>query len=165
MSDPLPTNKPLEGWSNRAVGVGVVVVFAAQLGVFFWLGSDPLEPVTPSPHAPLSLMPEIMLTPDTGPGAAFSDPTLFARPNRRGFSGTAWSRFPGVEHQLIDWSETPRLLDSQPATLGAAFREALPGHLAVLSGVPAKGLAKPAARRPPPPGGGAPTAVGSAGNV
>jgi len=150
VSDPLPTNKPLEGWSNRAVGVGVVVVFAAQLGVFFWLGSDPLEPVTPSPHAPLSLMPEIMLTPDTGPGAAFSDPTLFARPNRRGFSGTAWSRFPGVEHQLIDWSETPRLLDSQPATLGAAFREALPGHLAVLSGVPAKGLAKPAAVAPPP---------------
>ena len=150
MSDPPPNNKSLEAWSNQAVGVVVVGVFVAQLGVLFWLGSDPPESVPPSPHAPLSLIPEIVLTPDTGPGAMFSDPTLFARPNRRGFSGTAWSRFSGVEHQLIDWSETPRLLDSQPATLGAAFREALPGHLAVLPGVPAKRLAKPAAVAPPP---------------
>ena len=150
MSDLPPKDKPLEAWSNRAVGVGVIVVFVAQLGVFFWLGSDPLEPVTPSIQAPLRLLPEIVLTPDKGPGAAFSDPTLFTRPNRRGFSGSAWGRFPGVVHQLIDWVEAPRLLDSQPGVLGAAFREALPGHLAVLSGVPAKGFAKPAAVAPPP---------------
>jgi len=150
VSDPLPTNKPLEAWSNRALGVGVAFVFAAQLGVLIWLGRAPLPARVQSENAPVRLMPQIVLTPDTGPGAAFSDPTLFTRPNRRGFSGTAWSRFPGVEHQLIDWSETPRLLDSQPATLGAAFREALPGHLAVLPGVPAKRLAKPAAVAPPP---------------
>lgn len=150
MSDPLPTNKPLEGWSNRALGIGVAFVFAAQLGVLIWLGRAPLPALAQADNAPVRLMPEILLTPDSGPGAAFSDPTLFARPNRRGFSGTAWSRFPGVDHQLIDWVEAPRLLDSQPAALGAAFREALPGHLAVLSGVPAKGLAKPAAVAPPP---------------
>ncbi|MBC8244661.1 MAG: hypothetical protein H8E20_09730 [Verrucomicrobia bacterium] len=150
MSDEPTSNEPIEAWSNRALGIGVAVVFAAQLGVLFWLGREPLTVRAQPENAPLRLMPQIVLTPDTGPGAAFSDPTLFSRPNRRGFSGTAWSRFPGVEHQLIEWSETPRLLDNQPAALGAAFREALPGHLAVLSGVPGKGLAKPAAVAPPP---------------
>ena len=143
MRDEPPTNEPLEAWSNRAVGIGVVIVFAAQLGVLFWLGRAPLAVRAQSENALLQLMPQIVLTPDSGPGAAFSDPTLFSRPNRRGFSGAAWRRFSGVEHQLIEWSETPRPLDNQPAALGAAFREALPDHLAVVSGIPAKGLAKP----------------------
>ena len=150
MSDEPPTNEPLEAWSNRAVGIGVVIVFAAQLGVLFWLGRAPLAVRAQSENAPLRLMPQIVLTPDSGPGAAFSDPTLFSRPNRRGFSGAAWRRFSGVEHQLIEWSDTLRPLDNQPTALGAAFREALPGHLAVVSGIPAKGLAKPAAVAPPP---------------
>jgi hypothetical protein len=94
-------------------------------------------------------MPEIVLTPDSGPGAAFSDPTLFSRPNRRGFSGTAWRRFSEVEHQLIDWNETPRLLENQPAPLGAAFREALPDHLAFVTDLPAKRPARSMAVEPP----------------
>ena len=150
MSDEPSSKQPVEGWSNQAIGIGVLIVFAAQLGVLFWLGRAPLAVRAQPESAPLRLMPEIVLTPDSGPGAAFSDPTLFSRPNRRGFSGTAWRRFSGVEHQLIDWNETPRLLDNQPTALGAAFREALPGHLAVVSGIPAKGLAKPAAVAPPP---------------
>jgi hypothetical protein len=140
----------VEGWSNQAIGIGVLIVFAAQLGVLFWLGRVPFAVRAQPKSVSLRLMPEIVLTPDRGPGTAFSDPTLFSRPNRRGFSGTAWRRFSEVEHQLIDWNETPRLLNNQPATLGAAFREALPGHLAVVSGIPAKGLAKPAAVTPPP---------------
>ncbi len=122
MSDEPSSKQPVEGWSNQAIGIGVLIVFAAQLGVLFWLGRAPLAVRAQPENASLRLMPEIVLTPDSGPGVAFSDPTLFSRPNRRGFSGTAWRRFSGVEHQLIDWNETPRLLDNQPATLGAAFR-------------------------------------------
>ena len=150
MSDEPSSKQPVEGWSNQAIGIGVLIVFAAQLGVLFWLGRVPFAVRAQPKSVSLRLMPEIVLTPDRGPGTAFSDPTLFSRPNRRGFSGTAWRRFSEVEHQLIDWNETPRLLENQPAPLGAAFREALPGHLAVVSGIPAKGLAKPAAVTPPP---------------
>ena len=150
MSNEPSTIAPGEGWSNQAIGIWVLIVFAAQLGVLFWLGRAPLAVRAQPENAPLQLMPEIQLIPDSGSGSAFSDPTLFTRPNRRGFSGTAWRRFSGVEHQLIEWSETPRPLDNQPAALGAAFREALPEHLAVVSGIPAKGLAKPAAVAPPP---------------
>jgi len=139
-----------EGWSNQAIGICVLIVFAVQLGVLFWLGRTPLAVRAHTENKPLRLMPEIQLAPDSGSGEAFSDPTLFSRPNRRGFSGTAWRRFSGVDHQLIDWNETPRLLDNQPAMLGAAFREALPDHLAVVSGIPAKGLAKPVTVEPGP---------------
>lgn len=150
MSNEPSTIAPGEGWSNQAIGICVLIVFAAQLGVLFWLGRAPLAVWAHTENAPLRLMPEIQLIPDSGSGSAFSDPTLFTRPNRRGFSGTAWRRFSGVEHQLIDWDETPRLLDNQPATLGAAFREALPNHLAVESGIPAKGLARPMTVEPAP---------------
>ena len=150
MSDESSAIESGEGWSNQAIGIWVMIVFAVQLGVLSWLGRAPLAVRAHTENQPLRLMPEIQLTPDSGSGEAFSDPTLFSRPNRRGFSGTAWRRFSGVDHQLIDWNETPRLLDNQPAMLGAAFREALPDHLAVVSGIPAKGLAKPVTVEPGP---------------
>ena len=149
MSDEPSTIEPVEGWSNQAIGIGVLIVFAAQLGVLFWLGRVPFAVRAQPKSVPLRLMPEIVLTPDSGPGAAFSDPTLFSRPNRRGFSGTAWRRFSEVEHQLIDWNETPRLLENQPAPLGAAFREALPDHLAFVTDLPAKRPARSMAVEPP----------------
>ena len=149
MSDEPSTIEPVESWSNQAIGIGVLIVFAAQLGVLFWLGRVPFAVRAQPKSVPLRLMPEIVLTPDSGPGAAFSDPTLFSRPNRRGFSGTAWRRFSEVEHQLIDWNETPRLLENQPAPLGAAFREALPDHLAFVTDLPAKRPARSMAVEPP----------------
>ena len=149
MSDEPSTIEPVESWSNQAIGIGVLIVFAAQLCVLFWLGRVPFAVRAQPKSVPLRLMPEIVLTPDSGPGAAFSDPTLFSRPNRRGFSGTAWRRFSEVEHQLIDWNETPRLLENQPAPLGAAFREALPDHLAFVTDLPAKRPARSMAVEPP----------------
>jgi hypothetical protein len=142
--------KPREGWSNQAMGIGVMLVFSAQLGVLFWLGRDALAVRASTVSEPLQLMPAIQQIPDNDYGSVFSDPTLYARPNRRGFSGSAWRRFAGVEHQLIDWDETPRMLDNQPAVLGGAFRAALPDHLAFVSDIPAKHLAKPTPVESPP---------------
>ncbi len=150
MSDEPSTKQPVEGWSNQAIGICVLIVFALQLGILFWLGRTPFKVRAHTVNEPIRLMPQIQLVSDSGPGAAFSDPTLFSRPNRRGFSGTAWRQFAGVEHQLIDWDETPRLLDNQPAVLGGAFRAALPDHLAFVSDIPAKRLANPAPVEPPP---------------
>ena len=149
MSDEPTTREPGEGWSNRAMGIWVLIVFALQLGVLVWLGRDALAVRAHNKNEPLRLMPQIQLISDTGPGAVFSDPTLFSRPNRRGFSGTAWRQFAGVEHQLINWDEAPRLLDNQPAALGAAFRAALPDHLAFVTDLPAKRPARSMAVEPP----------------
>lgn len=149
MSEEATTREPDEGWSNRAMGIWVLILFALQLGVLVWLGRDGLAVRAHSKNEPLRLMPQIQLISDTGPGAVFSDPTLFSRPNRRGFSGTAWRQFAGVEHQLINWDEAPRLLDNQPAALGAAFRAALPDHLAFVTDLPAKRPARPMAVEPP----------------
>ena len=149
MSDEPSTREPREGWSNRAMGIWVVIIFALQLGVLVWLGGDALAVRANNKNEPLRLMPEIQLIPDNGSGAVFSDPTLFSRPNRRGFSGTAWRQFAGVEHQLINWDEAPRLLDNQPAALGATFRAALPDHLAFVTDIPAKRLAKSIPVEPP----------------
>ena len=93
MSDEPTTREPGEGWSNRAMGIWVLIVFALQLGVLVWLGRDTLDVGVHNKNEPLRLMPQIQLISDTGPGAVFSDPTLFSRPNRRGFSGTAWRQF------------------------------------------------------------------------
>jgi len=139
VSDEPSTKQPAEGWSNQAIGICVLIVFALQLGILFWLGRTPLDKVrVHTVNEPIRLMPQIQLVSDSGPGAVFSDPTLFSRPNRRGFSGTAWRRFAGVEHQLINWDEAPRLLDNQPAALGATYRAALPDHLAFVTDIPAK---------------------------
>ena len=139
MSDEPSTKQPVEGWSNQAIGICVLIVFALQLGILFWLGRTPLDKVrVHTVNEPIWLMPQIQLVSDSGPGAVFSDPTLFSRPNRRGFSGTAWRRFAGVEHQLINWDEAPRLLDNQPAALGATYRAALSDHLAFVTDIPAK---------------------------
>jgi hypothetical protein len=54
-----------------------------------------------------------------------------------------------VEHQLINWDEAPRLLDNQPAALGAAFRAALPDHLAFVTDLPTKRPARSMAVEPP----------------
>jgi len=149
MSDEPSTREPRDGWSNRAMGIWVVIIFAFQLGVLVWLGGDALAVRANNKNEPLRLMPQIQLIPDNGSGAVFSDPTLFSRPNRRGFSGTAWRQFAGGEHQLINWDEAPRLLDNQPAALGAAFRAALPDHLAFVTDLPAKRPARSMAVAPP----------------
>lgn len=149
MSDEPSTPEPREGWSNQAMGIWVLIFFAVQVGVLFWLGGDEFDVPPHKLHEPLRIVLETQLTPDTGPGAGFSDPTLFSRPNRRGFSGAAWRQFSGVEHQLINWDETPRPLDNQPAALGATFRVALPDHLAFVTDIPAKRLPRSMAVEPP----------------
>src|SRR6185369_16911410 len=51
------------------------------------------------------------------------DPTLFAMPDPRGFSGPAWMRVPTLGHQSRDWTEPERWLTLRVAGLGGAFAE------------------------------------------
>ena len=131
------------GLSGRVVILIAVIIFIGQIGVLAWLGSGELPGKRVETSPGLSMLPEILLVPDHGVGAPYSDPMLFARPNRRGFSGTAWRGFEAVDHQLIDWGEPGRPLPNEPETLCNQFRSALPDHLAFVSDIPAKRLAKP----------------------
>src|SRR5205814_1308130 len=63
------------------------------------------------------------------PGSALAellnieDPTLFALPDPRGFSGPAWMSAPALRHQSRDWTEPRRWLSLPMAGMGAAFSE------------------------------------------
>ncbi|HBV31646.1 MAG TPA: hypothetical protein DEB49_04280, partial [Verrucomicrobiales bacterium] len=124
MDEPATGTPTVNGISGRTIVLLAVLIFIGQIGVLAWLGSGvlPAKKIVTAPG--LKLMPEILLVPDHGIGAPFSDPMLFARPNRRGFSGAAWRGFEKVDHQLIDWDEPGRPLPNEPGVLGSRFREA-----------------------------------------
>ena len=104
-------------WSRRRWWGMVVVIFAAQLGLIFWLGDR--RSITTHASAPA---PEIRLA---GKGSlewlSLDDPTLFALPHRRGFSGLAWLTIPSLPTQYFDWSEPPRWLSATVPRFGTIF--------------------------------------------
>ena len=143
MEESITVSRSANGMSDRTVILLAMMIFIGQIGLLAWLGGGVLPERRAKASPGLELMQEIFLVPDYGVGAPFSDPTLFTRPNRRGFSGAAWRDFEVVDHQLIDWDEPSRPLPSEPDDLGKRFRSALPNHLAFMSDIPAKRLARP----------------------
>jgi hypothetical protein len=51
----------------------------------------------------------------------FSDPTLFALPQPKSFSGDAWFTFSPLEHTFVDWEEPHRWLELDTNRLGMDF--------------------------------------------
>jgi len=73
-------------WVTGRWGGLTVLVFAAQLGLIFWLGK-----AHPIPRQPTDFPPSLSLAgPGTADVLALSDPTLFALPHRENFSVPAW---------------------------------------------------------------------------
>ena len=96
----------------------IALVLALQLALIFSLGYH--SSTLPRPVAPA---PRVRLNRDSGELLALLDPTLFALPHRRGFSGEAWSKVAAREVHPPDWSETPLWLELPMPQLGAAFRD------------------------------------------
>jgi hypothetical protein len=105
---------------GAAVRWGVAILFVCTLQVALIYTLEDRQPVLPRRA-------------DTAPGArwiagpprewlALQDPTLFALPHRRGFSGEAWLAIPSMEFQPAAWSEPARYLPLQTNTLGAGFK-------------------------------------------
>ncbi len=88
----------------------VALIFAAQLGLIFWLGDRDAIKVRPAASAPVIRL--------AGKGHAdllfLDDPTLFALPNRRGFSGLSWLTVPKLPTYFFTWSESPQWLSASP---------------------------------------------------
>jgi hypothetical protein len=101
-------------WPARRWWVALALVFGAQVGLIFWLGERKFPtPRTAAAATVLSLpersSPELL---------GLNDPTLFALPQRLGFSGVAWLKPPPVPFQPDQWTEPPRYLALSVQQLG-----------------------------------------------
>ena len=102
-----PVQQP--AWPRRRWGWTIASVFAAQVGLIFWLGeSGPVRSRPPGPDPTLRLAGGF-----SAEVLALQDPTLFALPHRQGFSGPAWLKVSPVPNRPSDWSEEP----AAPATV------------------------------------------------
>ncbi|HYV26449.1 MAG TPA: energy transducer TonB [Candidatus Eisenbacteria bacterium] len=109
-------------WSRRRWGVVMLVVLALHLGVIFWLREPP--PVSAARSSPPFRLrfASVGETQEGNLSATFvSDPTLFALPGRRGFSGQAWLKFTPLAHRIENWVEPPTWLDLPVGKLGESF--------------------------------------------
>lgn len=120
----IPTIRTEFRWS-RPHWLGVVVlIFAAQLAFIFLFGArKPAGLRAAFPTPPTTLLGE--LGENTLPLAELNDPTIFALPHTRGFSGQAWAKTPHREFYSTDWDEPYRWLPLQTGRLGDMFQKLL----------------------------------------
>jgi hypothetical protein len=105
-------------WALRRWWVLVGVIFTVQLGLIFWLGDNsPIRPRTAASP------PILRLAGSSGELLELADPTLFALPHRRGFSGAAWMKLWRPQFQPFQWSEPPRWLTLAVPELGGVFQQ------------------------------------------
>ena len=100
----------------------VSLVFIVQVGIILYLEKNFLSTPLPSlfrTHIFLAAKPwqeEIITQPHD-----YQDPTLFALPSLRGFSGRAWLSYRPPTRQLSNWTEAQRWLDLDTNRLGSEF--------------------------------------------
>jgi hypothetical protein len=97
--------------------LAIGIVFAAQLGLVFWLGNPP-----PVKHFQPASVPVIYI-PDSRYRdlLAISDPTLFILPHLDNFSGDAWLKMAPRKFSPTNWTEPTRPLELPKEQLGATF--------------------------------------------
>lgn len=111
----MPVHKPAR--LRLGLWIAAAVVFAAQVGLLFWLGNPPA--ITPLPPA---ASPRIHLSAKSSEELlALQDPTLFILPHRENFSGAGWLREPRLDFTSTNWTEPARPLPLRPQQLGETF--------------------------------------------
>jgi hypothetical protein len=130
-------------WTRGRWWAVISLIFLAQVGIIFWLGDK--RPVAPRAAAPA---PEIRLGGEQNAELlALEDPTLFALPSRRGFSGRAWL-LTAPSTNFFRFEALPFFLTSGSPQFTAIFAAALetnaPGTLeSAARTTPAFGIAAP----------------------
>lgn len=138
-----PVSLELRPRARRRWWGAVLLVFGAQLGLIFWLGSR--APIRPRPPA---VAPKLQLAgPAAGELLALTDPTLFVLPHRQGFSGLAWLEAKPQKYEPFTWPDQPAWLPLSEAQLGAAFNRFV--HSNDLQAVQPPVQAAPALALPP----------------
>jgi hypothetical protein len=110
-----PSHKWRWGWA-------FLFLFLFHAGLVFWLGEHSEPSAVASKPAPLLLLPaddaSMKRVADLAAGA---DPTLFALPHPRGFSGDAWLNFTPARIEVATWSNAPSALPLPVDDLGSAL--------------------------------------------
>jgi len=84
--------------STRRWWLFTILVLAGQLGAIYWLSDKSQPPVRRAAAAPI-----ITLVPPNELFALY-DPTIFALPHARSFSGKAWQSLPGLPFRPFEWT-------------------------------------------------------------
>jgi len=100
---------------------GLLFVFLAHAAAVFWFG-ERMKPAA----APERLQPLLYLASDEATARrlaeiSIADPTLFALPSERGFSGDAWLKIKPADMSLSNWSAPPSWLPLNVNELGATL--------------------------------------------
>jgi hypothetical protein len=95
----------------------VLLVFAAQVAVVFWLGNPPARVLSGRATAPMIHL----AGKDWQELLALDDPTLFALPHRNSFSGAVWVPGSAPPFEPADSSQPPQPLQLALEKLGAPF--------------------------------------------
>jgi len=115
----IPATAEPRRWSPGKFWGTIALVFALQLALIFWLGNRP----STTPPRLVASAPRVRLSHDSGELLALLDPTLFALPHHRRFSGKSWIKAAPQDVHPADWSETPLWLELPMPQLTAAFRD------------------------------------------
>ena len=116
----MSTDVLVPGRWTRGQWLGIIaLVCALQVALLFSLGDS-----KPKPHSAPAQAPVLRVA-DASAGdlLALMDPTIFALPHRRGFSGPGWLLVPPQEFQAYVWSNPPGWLELPVADLGQAFQQ------------------------------------------
>ncbi len=138
-------------WSAGRWWTVILVVFALHLLLIVWLedrspGMSRKPAATPAFRLSDGRMAEWLAT---------EDPTLFALPNRHGFSGEAWLTPHSPQFHPAEWSGAARTLPLDSEQLGTRFLEFVhtnaPGSFPILGGLkPDVAVPEPFPIGPPP---------------
>lgn len=104
-------------WPRGRWVVAVLLLCLIQLGFIFWLGQRQWPAPVPAGPSPSITV----VNPGSLEWLALEDPTLFALPNVRGFSGPAWIEVAPRPAPVFDWTEAPRLMPLPVEQLGSLF--------------------------------------------
>ncbi len=109
-------------WSRRHWLGMVASIVVVQVCFILFVG----ERIRPGPPRPAFATAVHLVLDDSSrrqlalqPGV--SDPTLFALPSLRGFSGSAWMTSPSPDFRPPDWTNAPHWLPLAEASLGRVF--------------------------------------------
>jgi hypothetical protein len=119
--NPAPAEPPVPRWTRVHWLAAIAIVFALHVTLVFIFGAR--KSIAP---APVKNAPSLTLTGESADDLlGLNNATLFALPDRDGFSGIMWWAPPALPFHQQDWTEDPHwLADTNPLTVNqlvAAF--------------------------------------------
>jgi TonB family protein len=134
------SDSPVKGWSVRRWFWMVVLIFLIQVGFILALGRKSAPPVRVSAHATrmISVPESVRIWP------ASLDPTLFVRPQRRGFAGGTWLVNRPPAYEATDYVEQLELLPYAVEDAGRAFLSVMQTNAGALFDLVARPGLRPA---------------------